>query len=240
MENELNDKSNFLENIEDLHRLHFVTIDFKHGIEHKPDAWKLFEPSKFVYAYFAFNSFYNFDWEETCKKNELILLDTINNEDVIVTLTDGIKMKKMQDFIFKYINDEDKFEFIKFIKRPNKTDDILTNERLIYILEGITPDNRISDPKSDEFKKNFSQMIVENKLQIGKLKNMIHFVYMVRNNIFHGTKDTINMLDKNQRNRLEIYSNILIGLNELLFKSIEKKLNVTLKKKYNLKFNDRN
>ena len=57
-------------------------------------------------------------------------------------------------------------------------------------------------------------------IQIFKIKNeILGFIYSVRNNIFHGTKTTIEMSDKNQRKRLDIYSNILIAVNELLFKS---------------------
>jgi hypothetical protein len=238
MENELNDKSNFLENIEDLHRLHLVTKNFKHGIELQPDSWKMFEPSKFVYSYFAFNSFYNYDWQKSCEVNTLFSLDIIDEE--IKYIPEEKKMKTMIDFIFNHIVEEDKNEFIRFIKKPVKEENPIPIEKLIESIDGITPDNRISESERLEFKKNFNQMISENKLQIGKLKNMARFVYLVRNNIFHGTKDTINMMDKNQRNRLEIYSNILIGLNELLFKSIERKSNIKFEKKYNFKFNDRN
>lgn len=58
MEEEINDTTpSFSEEIKDLHRLHLVTKDFKHSIEYEPGSWKMFEPSRFVYAYFAFNTF---------------------------------------------------------------------------------------------------------------------------------------------------------------------------------------
>ena len=83
-------------------------------------------------------------------------------------------------------------------------------------------------------------MIESDNLLIGKLKVMLRFVYLVRNNIFHGTKTTIEMSDKNQRKRLEIYSNILIATNELLFKSLENILKTEFDGHYKLNLDDRN
>ena len=240
MDNELKDKSNFLENIEDLHRLHFVTIDFKHGIEHKPDTWKMFEPSKFVYAYFAFNTLYNFDWEESCQSNSLIVLKKIKIDGKDEKPNEAQKFNKMVEFVFNNLVEEDMNHFLRFILKPRKNENPKQNKDLIASINEIIPDKNISQKKSDDFKKVFAALIEKKQFHKESISIMLKFIFLVRCNIFHGTKDTINMLDKNQRNRLEIYSNILIGFNELLFKSIEKKLNVTLNKKYNLKINDRN
>jgi hypothetical protein len=240
MEEELIKESDFIDEIKDLHRLHLVTKDFKHIIEYEKGSWKMFEPSKFVYSYFAFNSFYNYDWQKSCEVNSLYSLDKISDDEEVKSVPEVKKMKKMINFIFENIVEEDKNEFIRFIKKPFKGEHPVPIEKLIESIEGITPDNRISDSERVEFKENFNQMITENKLQIGKLKNMARFVYLVRNNIFHGTKTTIEMSNKKQRDRLEIYANILIGVNELLFKSLEKLLCIKFDKEYKLKFNDRN
>jgi len=66
--------NNFIEEIEDLYRLHYITKKYDHIIEIKRGEWRLFEPSKFIYAYFAFNSFYNFEWNESMEKKELIYI----------------------------------------------------------------------------------------------------------------------------------------------------------------------
>jgi len=232
---ELRTEANFIDEIKDLHRLHLVTKDFKHIIEYEKGSWKMFEPSKFVYSYFAFNSFYNYNWQKSFEAKSLTTLDTTSEH-----FKEETKMKTMINFIFDNIVEEDKNEFIRFIKKPIKGEHPIPIEKLIESIEGITPDNRISDSESKKFKENFNQMISENKLQIGKLKNMTRFVYLVRNNIFHGTKTTIEMSNKKQRDRLEIYANILIGVNELLFKSLEKLLCIKFDKEYKLKFNDRN
>ena len=48
------------------------------------------------------------------------------------------------------------------------------------------------------------------------------------------------MTDKNQRKRLEIYSNILIATNELLFKSLANNLKTKFDAHYKLNLDDRN
>ena len=241
MEEEIYDKYQFSEELEDLHRLHLVTKDFKHIIEYEPGSWKMFEPSKFVYSYFAFNTFYNFDWEESLKKNKLTLFSKKMKDDSEVEASESNKFRAMIDFIFNNISKEEKIEYVQFIKRPNKRENPKTNEILIKSIEGITPDKKISENKRENFKKEFRKLIeTENCSQDEIKKDILGFIYLVRNNIFHGTKTTIEMSDKNQRERIEIYSNILIGINELLFKSLERVLQINFVKKYNLNLSGSN
>lgn len=233
-------KNAFVEELIDLHRLHLVTKDFKHIIEYEPGSWKMFEPSKFVYSFFAFNTFYNFDWKESCENYTLLSLEKIIKDGKEESPSEGYKFKAMIDFIFNHTSLDDKNEFINFIKRPNKRENSTSNKILFESIEGITPDKRIKDSERDTFKKEFISIIESGNLQIGKFKSIVRFVYLVRNNIFHGTKTTIEMSDTNQRKRLEIYSNILIATNELLFKSLENILNTKFYQNYKLNLNDRN
>ena len=95
--------------------------------------------------------------------------------------------------------------------------------------------------RSHTFIKEFEKLIETENLLKGKIKNeILGFIYSVRNNIFHGTKTTIEMADKDQRKRLDIYSNILIGVNDLLFKSLERVLQTNFDKHYKLNLNGRN
>ena len=57
---------------------------------------------------------------------------------------------------------------------------------------------------------------------------------LVRNNIFHGTKTTIEMSENFQRERLEIYTNILIATNEMLFRVLKKHTGFKLRNSYEL------
>lgn len=214
--------------IKDLHKLHSVTKDFNHIIEYQPGSWKMFEPSKFIYSFFAFNTFYNYDWEASIANDKLT--------PFVDDLSERQKFKKMIDFVFNNIHSDDTKDFINVILQPNKKIKPRTKDELIKALEHITPDNRISESTIEDFKNAFKKLLETEKLVIGKLKNeIIPFVYNVRNNIFHGTKTTIDMADRKQRERLNIYSSILIATNSLLFKVLERKLNFELDKKYTIR-----
>lgn len=219
-----------IDEIKDLHKLHSVTKDFNHIIEYQPGAWKMFEPSKFIYSFFAFNTLYNYDWNETAKRNELV---TFAFEE---ELSESQKFKKMIDFIFIYFQKGDSIEFIDTILGPNKRDNPRRKEELINSLDGITSDDRITESVRESFKKEFTKLLETKTLLKGKLKNdLLRFIYLVRNNIFHGTKTTIEMTKKDQRFRLDIYSSILIATNELLFKSLQRAFHFELDKKYNFR-----
>jgi hypothetical protein len=223
-----NYQDNFREDIENLYRLHCVTQQ-KHIIEYKPDAWKLFEPSKFVYAYFAFNCFYNYDWTESLIKRELL---PQNNDE-----KDTAKFKAMVDFIFSTpLDDSDKELFLKTIKGKYRN----REEDIIKVIQGITPDNQIKENIREDFKKEFEKLVKTGEIKQGKIKQeIIPFIYGVRNNIFHGTKTTINMSDSGQRERLEIYSNLIIAINELLFKVLKKKTGFWFPNKYILELDEK-
>jgi len=231
MEEELkiNNKNDFEDEIEDLYRLHYITKKYDHIIEYQKGAWKLFEPSKFIYAYFAFNSFYNFDWEESLKKSKLTAFPKKIENEKEIEPSEGHKYKAMIDFIFKGVESSDKELFLKIIKGKDSI------ENTIEAISKITPDNRITESERENFKKSFFNLVKTDEIIIGKLKNdIIRFVYMVRNNIFHGTKNTIEMSEVFQRKRLDIYSNIIIAVNELLFKALERKTSFKPLEKYRL------
>ncbi len=226
--------------LKDLHRLHLVTKDFKHIIEYEPGSWKMFEPSKFVYSYFAFNTFYNFDWQTTIATKTLSYYSKTEKDGKEQEPSERVKFKFLIDFIFEHLRDDDKEIFFSIIKGRNRQDKPSINNKLITCINGITPDRIISESDRETFKKEFKKLIETETLQKGKLKNeIIGFIYQVRNNIFHGTKTTIEMTDRNQRERLEIYSKILIATNELLFRVLSRQLEFSFDNKYRINFNDR-
>jgi hypothetical protein len=224
-----NNQNNFAEEIEDLYRLHYITKKYDHIIKYQRGAWKLFEPTKFIYAFFAFNSFYNFDWEESLKIRKLTAFPKIIKDGVENEPSESQKYKAMIDFIFARVENSDKELFLKIIKGKGEI------EKTIDAISRITPDNRISESERENFKKEFGKLLETNDIKIGKLKNdIIRFVYLVRNNIFHGTKNTIEMSEAFQRKRLDIYSNIIIAVNELLFKVLERKTDFSPHERYSL------
>lgn len=222
----------FIGDIDDLYRLHYITKNYDHFIEYPRGAWKLFEPSKFIYAYFSFNCFYNFDWEASIKNKMLMSFTKILREGREEEPSEGSKFKAMIDFVFHKIDDSDKEIFFKIIKGGAEI------EELIEIISKITPDNRITESEKKNFQREFEGLLRSNDIRIGKMKNdIVRFVFLVRNNIFHGTKDTIEMSEIFQRKRLEIYTNIIIAVNELLFRILEKETYFRHRDNYQLKLN---
>ncbi len=215
----------FPEAIEDLYKLHYITKKYEHYIRINPETLKLFEATKFVYAYFAFNSFYNYDWETSLKENKLVDYEGkttfINGEERSFRDTD--KFKRMSDFIISQMDEPDKNEFFKILTiSQNKSNNFdQKTQGIISRMNEITEDNRITESMINKFKSAFTTLLETKTLEKGAYKNdILYFVYMVRNNIFHGTKNTIQMSQQGQRKRLEIYANILIATNELLFRKL--------------------
>jgi len=135
----------------------------------------------------------------------------------------------MIDFIFKHATDSDKDEFLKIICGQKN------NEYIIKTISKITPDNRIKESERNNFKKEFEKLITTKEIKVGKLKNdIVRFVYLVRNNIFHGTKNTIEMSENFQRRRLEIYTNILVALNQILFNILKRETDFQPHKTYHI------
>lgn len=171
----------FVRQIEDLHRLHYIAKTYDHLIGAyekgaykeniwKRDSWTLFEPTKFVYAYFAFNSFYNFDWEKSLENKKL----TLSNKN-----KEKNKYQDMIDYIFSRVNNEDKDSFIEMVKGDYDSNDIYNT------INKIKPDNRINDKKIDDFKETIKNLLETNKVEIEQLKNdIIYFIYMVRKTSF--------------------------------------------------------
>lgn len=82
------------EQLTDLYKLHIVAKEWQHGI--KKTCWKIFEPSRFVYAFFAFNSFYSIDWEESVREGRLVKWATEQEEteNQVDKKTDSQKLAK--------------------------------------------------------------------------------------------------------------------------------------------------
>lgn len=242
MEQENNIKS-FSEEIEDLYKLHYVTKLYEHYIRINPETLKLFEATKFVYAYFAFNSFYNYDWETSVKENKLIDFEwkTFTNEKgEEKPFGDSIKFKRMSDFIISLMDESDKNEFFKMVTKLNRTSPNYDQKvrEMIRDIDSITEDSRIKESEREAFKNSFKILLETKDINKGKFKNdILRFVYLVRNNIFHGTKNTIQMSERGQRRRLEIYANILIATNEMLFRILKRREIFTPESKYKIQIN---
>jgi len=225
--------NNIKNQIEDLYKLHIAADDLRHGI--KVREWKLFEPSQFIYAYFAFNSFYSINWEDSITKQEIIKWeitseDNNNNENI----SESKKISSFIQFIYNSFVDESlsseekenskqviSLDFSSKLKKRLK-------DKVNFDLYDIIVDININEEMKRRIINKYNALV--NTELIGKkfrraLNTVLLFIYNVRNNIFHGTKNIIQMMDNQQRNRLYIYTSIILTINEMLFDAIEKRIN---------------
>lgn len=229
----------------DLYLLHEAACGVEHGI--RQGKWKVFEPTKFIYSYFSFNTYYSINWIESVKKKKLnywSIGSTIQDKEGSVDADDkesspseSKKIYEMQKYIS--ISYKDK------IKKKSQMDE--NNEELavklydmisvfleeplcdsIEILESIQLDNRINKDEKEKFLRHIQK--IANKEVTGKKlndswKNVLYYVFLVRNNVFHGSKRIDTMQSEEQKDRFRLYSAILLATNELLFESIERDFN---------------
>ncbi len=178
-------------------------------VEYEPDSWKLFEPSKFIYSYFSFNTFYSVDWKASIENKQVINYQFSEND--AENISEFNKIKNLIEFIHEHLTREQLIQCLQEIRFNMPLD------RVILELENIQPDSRISQSDKDEFIKAFKQAFENQNLTARGHKKLIRLISSVRNNIFHGTKDIIQMSDSKQRIRLKIYTQVLTLTNSLLF-----------------------
>ena len=212
----------FKEELWSLYGLYKATSQLNHIVEIQRGHWTLFEPSKFVYAYFAFNTYYSIDWNKSIEKEKLV--DFSENDDGGESITEAKKYKMLVDFIFNNVKGEN--ELYNLFNKKVLNNNEIKAEKIIKSLESIVPDRRISRTIVDSFMKDVKKIISDKDVKISKLKNIIFFISSVRNNIFHGSKTTVSMMDEEQGKRLKIYADIITFCNEALFMAIKEKTGI--------------
>ena len=231
----------FYQNINDLYNLHLVSRRIEHGIGYDKDSsnWRLFEPSKFVYAFFAYNTFYSIDWASSVREHRIICWDEEEShlkQNYTECMKEYKKMKYLREFVYSSCIDLDNERDINERKvffaenysnnlRKNIEESKIKVETLEVILQQIVTDFSILQCDKDHFIKQLNGL-VEGNLINKKFKDAVddvmYFIYKVRNNIFHGSKTILDMSADKQRERLLIYTAIIITLNDLLFNTLEK------------------
>ena len=235
----------YLQSIDDVYKLHLISKNINHGIGtgyHGINQWRLFEPSRFVYAFFAYNTIYSINWRKTVEKNEIINWDANNPNDTInreVRMSETKKMRELSKFIYEtHIFSEENKDLSdnkkKFAEHYKKTlfDNItlvkIKEECIASTLRYITTDKRITTEDKERFRKNLLNLIEGNLINkdfTRAVDSLMVFIYNVRNNIFHGSKTILEMSNDGQRERLLLYAAIIMTMNDLLFEALEKATN---------------
>jgi hypothetical protein len=187
---------------------HSFAMNYKHGVE-MHGKWDSFEPTRFVYAFFAYNMIYAIDWKLTTKK------DWLNYQRASSENYAKDQFLSLIDFVFT--NDNKAFE---------NALEVLDKNRELYSVVSTMEEDYNSSRKSN---RNTGNTIAHDFLMASKKFfdridliasdhfDLLQMSYTVRNNLFHGEKKAQQMREKGHRNRLLHYGNIILATNESFF-----------------------
>lgn len=210
--------------IRKLFALHEATLRLEHAFREvalSGSTWQVFTPSRFIYAFFTFNSIYGFDWQSSFDEQKVIRWQQ-NDKGRYPTEEEQFKA------YFGYVNAQlspdtptifseklnqmlDWFGITDPVTALEHIDLVNANKKLKKLSKKVP--NQFSvvlkgDQNPDEFYLSVSILL--------------EFVYKVRCNLFHGTKTMVQLLNMEQQKRLLIYTALLITTNSLLFRVTEK------------------
>jgi len=202
-----------------LHKVHCDNSKQQYYAERDGRQISTMPLTPFVYEFFLFNSLYQVDWNKSYDEEELIFHP------------DDYSESKQQRELIKYLKAYSK----------NKPSDLYRAfEPLVYLpaIVGewthITPDARISKEHGTSFFEKIKELqkIIEsckspNEMPVTKkifelIDKGVYFIYLVRNNIFHGSKTLGEVYERNQKRRIEVYELFLKGVTSLFFLTAKK------------------
>lgn len=196
---------------------HAFAMNYNHGIQsiNIQGKWDLFEPTRFVYAFFALNMIYSIDWTRTIYSNSI----KYHNYRSGKTAQDQIL--EVIDFINS--NDNELFQECLLKFDPKR--------ELFSVVSKMDTDHNSTRPSRRDGKNTIAQdflLASEKFSNIINLNTEDHFdlmqmSYTVRNNLFHGEKKAYQMREKGHRNRLLHYGNIILATNESFFETLKNK-----------------
>ena len=197
--------------------IHKESAQRNHGIEVPIGGkyeWIDYTPTRFIYSFFTFNTLYNIDWQSSLNKGAVYLFK--RNE------YDEDKQDAYLDFVF---SDED---FVASFKKPFI--DYLTRDVpstvILEQLQGIELDKAFNGSIKDKgvitsFQDAMKSLLISKQFNIKTIKTILGFVYRIRCNIFHGVKSMEQMRMVSQKERIEIYTRIIIAVNQMCFSYID-------------------
>ena len=201
--------------------IHKEAAQINHGIEIKnvkthEYEWVDYTPTRFIYSFFTFNTLYNIDWHNSLRSGNIHFF---RRED---DFTEEEKQDAYLSFVFK---DEEfvsifKDAFINYITR-----DITANDIIVELRE-IQPDrDNNGSVRSPQYIKTFQDsmksLLLDKTFNKKTVSTILDFIYSIRCNIFHGVKTMKQMLQSSQIERLDIYTSVIIAINQMCFSYIE-------------------
>lgn len=199
----------------DLQMVHNGAASMEHAIRTYGGRWQSYVPTRFIYSFFAFNSIYSIDWSESLSKELLVNFD---NDDV----READMYHKYIDFCFqdkKFVSIYSEF-FFKYIKSAFTTGEIIGEFKKIKVDRNANGGIYTQD-FIDRFLIACEGCFDGRNFTKRNCLMMVKFIYKIRCNIFHGSKTLQDMHDPSQQKRIEIYTAIIIAVNQMVFSYLE-------------------
>ena len=182
--------------------------NYNHGVQ-SHGKWDLFEPTRFVYAFFAFNMIYAIDWESTMQKNRLKYQS--RGKDNFAK----IQIQSLINFVYDIEKDAFETALIKLDKNREMYNSVF---KMDTDFNSNQPNSRITgNTIAKDFLLASEKFVKQITLDLNDQFDLLQMSYTVRNNLFHGEKKAHEMKEKGHRNRLLHYGNILLATNESFF-----------------------
>lgn len=216
---------NLYDNCDNLRMLHHETAIIKHAIMDGKTAkeWTEYNPTHFIYVFFCFNALYSVNWNKSLKEGAIKYYERYNSEGTYIGISETKQYEKMLSFCF-FNNNSFVYHFYKrflnIIMMEYNEDDIF--EIIETIEEDIKPNGRITEEKISSFKNAIEDLLINNKFEQSVLEHVIRFIYDIRCNVFHGTKELAEVLtNRKEKKKLKLYSYILIAVNQMILSYID-------------------
>jgi len=181
--------------------------------------WRPFSPSRFVYSYFTLNSIYGFDWHSSVKQERAVRWEP--NEAGRYP-KEFEQLKSLIGFIIDSLAAKAPRLFSQYLHDQLEVLGVSDPEKSLLHIDPSNETKRVRRLRR-AFPRNFGQLARANPdkdVFKSSLTGVLAFIQAVRNNIFHGSKTRIEMLDPDQQTRLLIYTSIVNAFNSLFFDAI--------------------
>lgn len=177
--------------------------EVSHNISIDKKEKENFIPTKFIYTMITFNIIY----EYICKDYDLEIYVNEKIDLLIEKIFDSEDLKELYNKL--KLSDLD-IEVLKNIRNDNSI-------RKNIILKG----NNLNISYKKAFLDSVAFIKDNKKIQAKELLRILLYINRIRNNFFHGSKSLGDILDSLNK-RLEIYTNIVLAVNEICIKKLQK------------------
>lgn len=205
----------FKKGLSELEVVHMGAAKLEHATRKGREPWKTFTPTRFVYSYFAFNSLYNVDWNESMRQVKLVMYDTENTSE-------AYRYHSYIDFCFQdddFVLQYGKFfnDYVTSFYTASEIMDALSHIDVDKVDNGGIYSKRFIMNFCNACAACFKDSYENSHFNKDNCRTLLKFIYQIRCNIFHGAKTLDEMQNKSQQKRIEIYTAIIIAANQMVF-----------------------